>query len=191
MVLNRLLGKEKLLKEAQITVLGPSQAGKTTLIHFLETGDTHSPSPLTTLGVEYRQRGVKLGSWSFKLIDVGGQKVYQNVFWELVVERADALVYIVDATVKPYTQKDLFEDHISAFNHMLSLVGRETLVLVLLNKQDLTALSPITSEEFAQLYPIDEIRAIRIAFLPTSAKFGNGVEEAMSWLVEKLDERLR
>ena len=77
-------------KKADVCVFGPSQAGKTTFIRYLETGQTQDDPPLSTMGIEIRENGLTIDDWRFSLIDVGGQKMYQDVFWEMAVEQGNA-----------------------------------------------------------------------------------------------------
>ena len=121
-------------KRAIISIIGPSKAGKTTLIRFLETGQIQEKSPGTTLGVDYRTNNVKINNWEFSLIDVGGQKIFQDLFWDLSVQKSDGIIFIFDATITPKTDKEAFENQIEQFNYALDIINEDTLLLVLLNK---------------------------------------------------------
>lgn len=185
-MLKNLLKRSKLEKKATISILGPSQSGKTTLIKYLETGMPQLEVPLSTLGIEIRQKGIEIANWRFQLIDVGGQKVYQDVFWELAVEQANAFIYIIDATIRPELQPKVFEFQKQQFIYAINLIPEDAVILILLNKQDLVDENPITTNEFGKNYPLDRLMSRTIAFLPSSAKFGNGIEEAMMWFVDAM-----
>ncbi|MFX1442719.1 MAG: Rab family GTPase [Promethearchaeota archaeon] len=186
-MLKSLLKSRKLEKRANISILGPSQSGKTTLVKFLETGMPQLEVPLSTLGIEIRQRGVEIANWRFQLIDVGGQQVYQEVFWELAVEQANSFIYLIDATVRPENRPEIFEFQKQQYIYAMDLIPEDAVILILLNKQDLVDENPINPKEFGKIYPLDKLKARTVAFLPSSAKFGNGVEDAMLWFVSAME----
>lgn len=174
-------------EEIKISILGPSQVGKTTLIRFLETDKPQLEASLSTLGVDFRTKPVIIGNWSFQLIDVGGQKKYQDAFWEFVIRQANGLVYIIDAIVRPESDETLYEQHRSQFVEMTKLLDDETIIMILLNKQDLEDQNPISVAEFSSYYPLENLKGKTFAFHATSAKFGEGIDDAFSWFVECLN----
>jgi small GTP-binding protein len=171
---------------AIISILGPSKAGKTTLVRFLETGQIQEDSPGTTLGVDYRKNNVKINNWEFSLIDVGGQKIFQDLFWDISVQKSQGIIFIFDATINPETNKNEFETQIEQFNYALDIINEDTVLLVLLNKQDLKELNPIQPVEFIKLVKNERFKSTTTGLLPSSAKYGNGVKEAFVWLAENL-----
>lgn len=162
---------------AKVCVLGPPRSGKTTFVRYLEEGVPQYEDLMVTMGKDYRRKPVNIANWRFSLIDVGGQKVYQDVFWQSVINESDAVIFVVDATVR-LENKD-FPDHLAQFQYVLNLLPEDHVLLVLLNKQDLVENNPITPKEFAELYPINRPTSGVTLFLPTSAKYGTGIENAM------------
>ncbi|MFW9993150.1 MAG: ADP-ribosylation factor-like protein [Candidatus Odinarchaeota archaeon] len=183
----KIIGRKKKVKDIKVTVLGPSKAGKTTFIRYLATGEQQLEAPRSTLGIEYRQKGVEIEDWSFHLIDVGGQQVYQDVFWELAIEQANAFIYVIDSTVRPNKDVDLFSHQLDQFQYALGIIPEDSILLILLNKQDLVDENPILSKEFTNFYPLKDTPAKMIAFMPSSAKYGDGITEAMQWFVDALN----
>ncbi len=185
-LLSRLLGRQK-LKAAKLVLLGASGAGKTTFIRFLETGKTVEENPYTTLGIDVRKKPIKLDEWTLSTIDVGGQELYQKTFWNLGMSQADAVVYLIDATIRPVEGDDAFELSLFSFEYMLELLPPRKPILILVNKQDLVELNPLSPEEATQVYPIRNLIGRSVNVLATSAKYGNGVDTAIKWLVAKLE----
>lgn len=183
----RIFGKKRSqMSEASLVLLGSSGAGKTTFVKFLETGIPVEEEVRTTLGIDIRANPVKLDNWAFIVIDVGGQSIYEKTFWSLGVGQADAVIYVIDGTIRP--DNSSFSHNLKQFQYMLNLVESEIPLLVLVNKQDLTRLNPLTVEETFDVFGMSSLEGRSINLLPTSAKYGNGVETAMQWLMEKLEE---
>ncbi|MFX0066683.1 MAG: ADP-ribosylation factor-like protein [Candidatus Hermodarchaeota archaeon] len=189
-MLSRLLKKKQITKNASISILGPSKAGKTTFVRYLESGLIQEEAPLPTLGIDYRRKPVKVDGWAFNIIDVGGQKLYQEAFWELAVEQSQGLIYMVDATKRPNKDPEEFQIHLNQFNYALDLIQDHIPILFLLNKQDMKQLNPIQPEEFGKLYSLKRLFKRTCSILPSSAKYGDGVEEAMMWFIEAISEKV-
>ena len=187
-ILSKIFGKLKTKEifEAKLVLLGSSGAGKTTLVKYLESGKPVMENVRTTLGIDVRSNPVKIDNWEFSVIDIGGQTLYQKAFWNLGVSQADAIVYIIDGTIKSDHEK--FKENIGQFKYMLNLIENEMPILVLVNKQDLTDQNPMKAEEAAEAYEINTLLNRSLTLLPTSAKFGEGVDIAMQWMIEKLSE---
>lgn len=189
-LLDRLFSVFKLTsKETTISILGPSKAGKTTLVRYLETGKQVEDDPLSTLGVDYRSEPIKTDSLTMNLIDVGGQKLYQDAFWDFAIEQSNGLIYVIDALIKPNTHPDKFNEQIQQFQYAMSIVPEDTVLMILLNKQDLQDQNPISAKDFSKIYPMNLLVNRTISILPTSAKFGEGVDHAFEWFVEAMSQK--
>ncbi|MFX0091898.1 MAG: ADP-ribosylation factor-like protein [Candidatus Hodarchaeota archaeon] len=175
------------IKEGKIVLLGSSGAGKTTLVRYLETGEPVKEDAKTTLGIDIRQKPIILDGWSLKAIDVGGQELYQRTFWSLGAAQADAVIYVIDGTVQPGSLDTTWEKAQFQFEYMLNLVGKNVPLLILINKQDLKELNPLTTTEAITLYHMNEIMGRSFTVLPSSAKYGDGVKTALEWLVDKME----
>jgi len=186
--LSKIFGTKKVEQKASIVVLGASGAGKTTLVRYLETGKPVMKDPRTTLGIDIRQNPINIGGWSLSAIDVGGQELYRESLWGLGVSQADAVIYVIDGTVKSSSDTAVFEESKFSFDYMLALVETNIPILILINKQDLKEDKPLTAQESINLYDITQLVGRSFNILPTSAKFGDGVETAILWLVDKIQE---
>lgn len=186
--LSKIFGVKKVEQKASIVILGASGAGKTTLVRYLETGQPVMKDPRTTLGIDIRQNPINIGGWSLSAIDVGGQELYRESLWGLGVSQADAVIYVIDGTVKSASDTAVFEESKFSFDYMLSLVEKNIPILILINKQDLKDQNPLTVQDSVELYDISQLIGRSFNILPTSAKFGDGVETAVLWLVDKIQE---
>ncbi|NHJ85014.1 MAG: GTP-binding protein [Asgard group archaeon] len=186
--LSRLFGRKNMEQKASIVILGASGAGKTTLVRYLETGQPVEIDPRTTLGIDIRQNPINIGGWSLSAIDVGGQDLYRESLWSLGVSQADAVIYVIDGIVRPTVDNLQYEVSKFSFDYMLSIVDSKTPILMLINKQDLSNENPLTTHAAIELYDISGLVGRSFNILPTSAKFGNGVETAILWLIDKIQE---
>lgn len=187
-ILSKIFGKLKTKEifDAKLVLLGSSGAGKTTLVKYLESGKPVMENVRTTLGIDVRSNPVKIDNWEFSVIDIGGQTLYQKAFWNLGVSQADAIVYLIDGTIRPTDDK--FKEILGQFKYMLNLIETEMPILVLVNKQDLVDQNPMKAEEAVEAYEINTLLNRSLTIIPTSAKFGEGVDIAMQWMIEKLTE---
>ncbi|MHA1354134.1 MAG: ADP-ribosylation factor-like protein [Candidatus Heimdallarchaeota archaeon] len=186
--LSRIFGKKKFEQKANIVVLGASGAGKTTLVRFLETGQPVLKDPRTTLGIDIRQNPINISGWLLSAIDVGGQELYRESLWSLGVSQADAVIYVIDGTVKPTNHSDSYEVSKFSFDYMLTIVDEKKPLLILINKQDMKEELPLSAQEAIKMYDISGLLGRSFNILPSSAKFGDGVETAILWLIDKIQE---
>jgi len=187
--LERIFKRKSITQEASLVVLGASGAGKTTLIKFLESGEPVLENPRTTLGIDIRQSPIDIGGWSLTAIDVGGQDLYRESLWSLGVQQANAVIYVIDGTVRKTGSNDAFEIAKFSFDYMLTIVDVNVPILILVNKQDLTDELPLTAQEAIEIYDITNLVGRSFNILPSSAKYGNGVDIAIEWLVDKIAEK--
>ena len=178
--------KEKDLRSANIVILGASGAGKTTLVHYLHTQQPVEDDPKITTGIDIRSKPIILDGWSLTTIDIGGQELYQKLYWNVGMNQAHALVYMIDGTIRPNIFDDIFEMSLFSFEYMLELLPPSRPILILINKQDLQEQNPLSVQEATELYPITNLAGRSINILPTSAKYGIGVEISLKWIASKI-----
>jgi small GTP-binding protein len=186
-LLARIFGKKAQMKNATVTLIGPSKSGKTTLVRYIETGQTVTEDLHTTLGIEIRRNEVEIDGWKLKAIDTGGQQLYQQTFWELAIQQANAVIFVIDATIKEEEDPEMYNLSKEQFAYALDIIPEDMPLLVLLNKQDLTHKNPIGPKEAFQIFNLALFQNRTVAYLPCSAKYGDGVDEAMNWLFNKID----
>lgn len=187
--LGKIFRRKSVEQKANIVILGASGAGKTTLVRFLETGEPVLDDPRTTLGIDIRQSPINIGGWSLTAIDVGGQELYRESLWTLGISQAEAVIYVIDGTIRQSSNSDSYEVSKFSFDYMLTLVQENVPILILVNKQDLNEHNPMTASEAIEIYDICSMVGRSFNILPSSAKFGDGVESAIEWLVDKIAEK--
>mmetsp|Transcript_25865 Transcript_25865/g.46785 ORF Transcript_25865/g.46785 Transcript_25865/m.46785 type:complete len:193 (-) Transcript_25865:401-979(-) len=166
-------------KEARILVLGLDNAGKTTILKKLSNEDITHIMPTQGFNIKSLDHdGVKLNVW-----DIGGQKTIR-AYWRNYYEGTDALLYVVDSADKKRAETEvgpelgkLLEDD--------KLAGVPLLVFA--NKQDL--LNALSAKTIADLLGLDGIRDRTWQIQPCSAKTGEGLEEGITWVVDKVQSK--
>jgi hypothetical protein len=77
---------------------------------------------------------------------------------------------------------------IQQFDYALDIIPETKPMIFLLNKQDLTELDPMNSKKAMKSFDKEKIADRSITFLPTSAKYGDGVLNAIELLVKYFKE---
>ena len=161
-------------KHADITICGLDDAGKTTILRFLETGSFKETTP--TMGVN--RETLHLPNLQVNVFDLAGQEDFRNM-WHNINEKSDGIVFVVDrSNIMRYEEaKQVFQQTINA------QLDQELIVLVLLNKSDIPDV--IEKSQF-----IEEFHLLGLSFkwgiFETSAKSGEGIFQAFKWFVDEL-----
>ncbi|MCY3410731.1 MAG: GTP-binding protein [Candidatus Heimdallarchaeota archaeon] len=170
--------------EPKITFVGPSQSGKTTLVRFLESGNPVIEDPYMTLGFDVRQNFVLIEGVKVAAIDLGGQVQFQQIYWEEAVLESNAVIFVLDATLKKEIEEHRYMEAQRQFEYVLDIIPDEIPMMILLNKQDLVELSPMKAAEIKDFIQLNSLKQRKFGIFEGSAKFGNGIIEAIEWLVE-------
>ncbi|MFW9992858.1 MAG: ADP-ribosylation factor family protein [Candidatus Odinarchaeota archaeon] len=161
------------LLKIKVVWIGLEQAGKTTIIRRLITGEFRE-NITVTMGIhweEFYSRGLMLGAW-----DIAGQAAFR-VLWNNYIKEAMGIVFVVDAADYDRLDEAKRELREHVFNN--EQAGNIP-VLVLANKQDLPGALPAGT--IARRLALQEVREHSYAIVPVSAKTGFNIEVAMDWL---------
>ena len=156
--------------QKKVCMVGVHGTGKTSLvqryIHSIFSAKYHS-----TVGVKIDRKQVKVGTTDVNLLlwDVEGRTADQEIPASYL-RGAHAVFYVADGT-----RRETFEQLFDLRDHAKSAAG-EVPSIVALNKSDL--------KDQWILSPADTAKLIANGFhaLNTSAKSGEGVEDAFRWL---------
>ncbi|MFX0205448.1 MAG: ADP-ribosylation factor-like protein [Candidatus Hodarchaeota archaeon] len=109
-----------------ILFIGPSEAGKTSILRRLVTGEFHDPQP--TLG--FREENVA----KVRIIEIGGQPSFRK-YWEVALEQNPVRIFfVIDVTKEnDYTEYLHFHETYPAYR---------SLSLLTINKIDLITMPP-------------------------------------------------
>ncbi|MHA1557330.1 MAG: ADP-ribosylation factor family protein [Candidatus Heimdallarchaeota archaeon] len=177
-IFRKLFGRKT--KEANMTVCGLANAGKTSVINYLMYG--HSKSTIPTMGVNINN--IEFPNLQLNIFDLGGQTGFRN-FWAQINEKSDAVVYIVDGS----DERNLDESR-EVFHKVVETQINEGIpVLVLLNKADLSECIP--RAEFIQRFGLINLSSnVNWTVYKTSAMSGKGLVEAFTYLVHLLEKEV-
>lgn len=164
-----------------ILVLGLDQAGKTSILTSLQSGDFHAGQK-PTLGVNILR--TFFNNLNLVCYDVGGQASFRDR-WFSTVDAPDAIVYVVDLS----NEERVAESKAEFAKVAQFLAGQATTppLLVLGNKMDLVGQPKLIADILlrkglglnALEYRPRKIRAV-------SAKTGASIQEAFHWLVMEI-----
>jgi len=175
-------GKRSLLsslkKQHRIAVAGLALAGKTTIIKRLLTGRFTSVEPTRGFDAEV----IDSQTNRFNIVDLGGQETYIQTLWKIILQKSDVLVYVIDGS-----DKKKFNRARDVFLQALSWNQNISALLILINKQDLKGAASVAeiieSLDLTTIISDCNIKTFRI--FGTSAKTGEGVQEAFNWIAKR------
>ncbi|MCP9265878.1 ADP-ribosylation factor-like protein 1 [Dirofilaria immitis] len=206
-------------KELRILILGLDGAGKTTILYRLQVGEVVTTIPTIGFNVEQViYKNLKFQStlsssanvtqhlnyflWPSDKVntdafnenylhqlqnrgfvwDLGGQTSIRP-YWRCYYSNTDAIIYVVDSADK---------DRIGiSKQELISMLEEEELknavLMVLANKQDIP--SCLSLADVHRSLGLDALRTRTFQIFKTSATKGEGLDEAMEWLSNNLQQR--
>ncbi len=164
-------------REYRILMLGLDAAGKTTILYRLKLGEVTTTVPTIGFNVEL----VEYKNISFTVWDVGGQSKLR-MLWRHYYKDNDALIFVVDSV-----DKDRLGLAKSELEALLSADEmKETLLLVLANKQDLAGAMDVQS--MANQLDLNQLCSNAWYIQPCVATSGAGLYEGLDWLSSTLQK---
>ncbi|KAE9554027.1 hypothetical protein FO519_002787 [Halicephalobus sp. NKZ332] len=135
-------------------------------------------SPVFVIGVT---AAAAIGYLVLSVWDLGGQTSIRP-YWRCYYSNTDAIIYVVDSADK---------DRIGiSKQELISMLEEEELknavLMVLANKQDIPGCLTVT--DVYRSLGLDALRSREFQIFKTSALKGEGLDEAMEWLANKLKE---
>jgi len=114
-----------------VALLGLERAGKTSLVKKLLKQDDIVVRPTYGVNLEnYQYRDL-----NFTCFDLGGHQPFRLSLWKKFIERADAVIYLVDSA-----DHARFDESKQTFWHYINFAKQSAPVLFLANKGDLPKL---------------------------------------------------
>jgi len=165
-------------REQRIVMLGLDNAGKTTILYQLKMREVVQTTPTIGFNVET----VKRGKLSFSVWDVGGQDQIRSL-WRHYFLNTQAVIFVIDSSdaVRLREARDELIQVLAA----PELAG--AVLLVFANKQDVP--HALSSAEITSGLDMEKIKNHQWHVQPACAMNGQGLEEGLDWLAERLKEK--
>ncbi len=166
----------------KVLLIGEAAVGKTSLTLKFISGKFKSDY-LLTVGMEPYSKYIKVGDdlVTLSIWDIAGQQRF-DVFRTMFFRGAKAALLVFDLT-RPATLAKLQNWHVD----LIKNAGKDVVPILVGNKNDLEDLRSVSRKE-AIAYA-KKIKAL--AYIETSAKTGENVEESFNKITEKLVERAK
>ena len=159
-------------RQLEISIVGLQNAGKTTLVNLLVTGEFDEDT-ITTIGFNFRQvkkNGVRLRIW-----DLGGQPKFRQT-WEKYCRNCECIVYVVDSA--DIGNIDVARVQMHKLLSWPSLQGIPLLVLG--NKNDLEG--ALNEEELISSLSLTQVTSRTIACCSVSCLTKANINTALRYL---------
>lgn len=159
----------------ELTILGLQNAGKTTFVNLLSTGD-FTEDRIPTVG--FNMRRVQKGGVTLKMWDLGGQARFRTM-WERYCRGVSAVIFVIDAA-----DEERFETARIELQDILSRPALDAIpVLVLGNKSDLPgAIKDV--DEIADIFGLKNIQNHQVSVYSISAKNKVNIDVTLQWLID-------
>ena len=165
-----------------IVLLGLENAGKTTLLR--NVSGKEFAEALTTIGMNIEM--IKHKGLDFQAIDVGGQLHFRETLWQYYTTLAKGVIFVFDIF-----DRSKFTEAKQWFEYISSRLSNRAVLMFLANKIDLKNEDDtfLKTEEIIEMFGLDNVfrypeRSFRI--WETSAKKGENVDNAISWMFNKI-----
>jgi GTP-binding protein SAR1 len=161
-------------KQGTLLLLGLDNAGKTTLLHRLRTGQirNYPPTDRPSLSEKFVMAGITFSAW-----DLGGHEAVRHLWSDYYGVDCKALLFLIDAVDVERLEEAGYE-----LDAILSELDPTVPVAILLNKCDLP--EAISSHEICEKIQFadfvqrgDRLRVFRISVLK-----GEGYQDAFQWI---------
>mmetsp|Transcript_3577 Transcript_3577/g.6674 ORF Transcript_3577/g.6674 Transcript_3577/m.6674 type:complete len:181 (+) Transcript_3577:79-621(+) len=163
-------------QEMEIAIVGLQNAGKSTYVQVLNTGE-YQQNLIPTVG--FNMHKVQKGRCAIKVWDLGGQDKFRAQ-WVRYCKGVNAIVYIVDSADEAKLSEAHDELKALLDNHDL----RSIPLLVLFNKNDLIKALP--PETLIKALDLDAHSRVRLtAYFSISCKTTNNIEKTLDWLIKQ------
>mmetsp|Transcript_30078 Transcript_30078/g.49934 ORF Transcript_30078/g.49934 Transcript_30078/m.49934 type:complete len:188 (-) Transcript_30078:279-842(-) len=172
-------------RDIRLLILGLDNAGKTTIVKRCCGQPLDDIEP--TLGFSIQTLEYDDGKYRLHLWDIGGQSSIR-AYWRNYFEQTDGLIFVVDSTDPHRLQ--LVKEELQSLLQQERLAGATLLVLA--NKQDIKE-GCLTESEIADALELKEgiqYKNRHWAIYGCSAFTGQGLEQAMDWLVQDIQSRI-
>jgi GTP-binding protein SAR1 len=167
-------------KEGTLLLLGLDNAGKTTLLHRLRTGDIRNfpPTDRPHHTEKFACQGISFQAW-----DLGGHEAVRHL-WEDYVCECSAILFLLDSSDMERLEEAAFE--------LDALIGEKLVegvpIAVLCNKCDLENALP--TKDICERINYDELQKMqgqdKMAIFRISVLRGEGYQAAFRWVAKFL-----
>ncbi|MFX0184183.1 MAG: ADP-ribosylation factor family protein [Candidatus Hodarchaeota archaeon] len=174
-------------KRIPIALVGLENAGKTSLIVRLQTGEFQPTLPTSGLDTEI----IEIKGHLFQLFDLGGHQRFRQLFWKNYVQLSQGIVFVIDSN-------DIEKlDEVVEWLWKCLEWNLNTPFLILANKSDLNHIPLDDLIEKIKLNHLPRLNPQRsFQIFEVSIKLGTNLDQALFWFSQKitnvvLEQRIR
>jgi len=169
-----------------IILTGLDGSGLTTILNYYNKGFFFKSSITKIPAIGINVETMELNNLKFFKFGVGA---YRNKLDLEYTSIADAIIFVINSEKDEENSVIKFIEHTKVYLH--SLLNDNSMkncpFLILANKQDLE--SSLKTEELYEKLELDKIDPKRLYFIGTVAITGQGLDDGIMWLTNKLDSK--
>jgi GTP-binding protein SAR1 len=166
-----------------IAITGLDNAGKSTFIHRLKTGEFESNIKPT---VGYDLSIIRKENYRFDVVDLGGHQTFRTAFWENFVTSCQGCVFVFDRTDKE--RIELAKEWLWKVEKWLP---KDANFAFFANKSDLEGIMSLDGiVEGLDLTKFSESPLKSFRIFETSSLSGQNIDECWNWLTNSIKRRM-
>lgn len=170
-------------KLAKVVIIGLDNAGKTSLLHYLRTGQFLEEGYRPTIGANVEELKPEESSWTFSVWDLAGQARFRDLTWMSFTKDASGVVYVVDSA-----DSNRIDESVAEFNRFVlqNPLLSKVPILILCNKADLP--ESLSEEVLMDKFGLTDPEKVKGSFYlaKCSVREGKNVIESFEWLIKEV-----
>mmetsp|Transcript_28800 Transcript_28800/g.46606 ORF Transcript_28800/g.46606 Transcript_28800/m.46606 type:complete len:183 (+) Transcript_28800:170-718(+) len=166
-------------KPVRVLCVGLDNSGKSTIIHKLKPKKAALQEVVPTVGFQVEQFAKH--NVHFTVFDMSGQGRYRGL-WEHYYKDVQGIIYVIDCADK--IRMCVAKDELETLLNNPDIAKAKVPILFFANKMDIP--SSLDAPTCVKLLELDKIMDKPWHIVQTNALTGEGLEEGLNWLSEKL-----
>jgi len=169
-------------RKVKMLIVGLDNSGKTTIINWMKPKKRGTSVTEVTPTISFETETFSKQNFDFTVFDMSGQQNYRAL-WEKFYSEVDGIIFVVDSADK--IRYAVAKNELETLLDHKDIKAKPVPILFLANKMDIP--SSIPPKDLVAIMGLESITDRSWVIVPTNALTGEGIQDGLKWMVEKLD----